>query len=289
MRPGQTVFRQTATAKPPSPAARPRRASAFTLIEVLLAITITGFVLAAASTMLVSVSNIWSKRQEINFFDDHVDGVTEFIQACFANAGLAVSLSSTDDAGNNDPSDEGSDLNNGGRQVTPFQSNDRGNNTPRTNTQRTTSGSLLRVSDEPVSWAKLPGAAAFQDPLLRFKLKDQPPLLVDTDNAPVTGIEAFIYFNRSEGLSLLWHSLLQEEVEDENDLRRTQISPYVTQLRYIYWDERFERWEEEEEPQEDENDAFLLPRFIKLVFEHEGVTKERTISVPIVSRSALIF
>ena len=145
------------------------------------------------------------------------------------------------------------------------------------------------MSEDPIGWAQPPGFAGYRDPLINFKLREQPPLLVNTDNAPVTGIDAFLYFDRDEGLSLLWYSLLQEEVESENDLRRTPISPYVTEMRYIYWDERFERWEEESEPQEGEADEYLLPRFVKLIFEKDEIIKERTISIPVPSRSVMLF
>jgi hypothetical protein len=46
----------------------------------------------------------------------------------------------------------------------------------------------------------------------------------------------------------------------------------------------------ETEPKEGEgDDQFILPRFIKLTFEYEGVTKERTLTIPVTSRNALIF
>jgi hypothetical protein len=61
-------------------------------------------------------------------------------------------------------------------------------------------------------------------------------------------------------------------------------------VEYVYWDERFEKWESETEPKEGEgDDQFILPRFIKLTFEYEAVTKERTLTIPVTSRNALIF
>ncbi|WP_158279794.1 PulJ/GspJ family protein [Coraliomargarita sinensis] len=263
--------------------------SGFTLLEVLLAITITGFVLASASAMLVSVSNIWSNRQESNFFENHVDGVAEFVQSCFTRAGTEIALSAPDTPSESGENREG-EPDRAGEAPEVSVSID-SENEKRTNPSsgEKSGSSLLRQSENPIDWAKPPGFASYRDPLINFRLRDNPPLFVNTDNAPVMGIDAFLYFDRDEGLSLLWYSVLQEEVEDENDLRRTAVSPYVTSIRYVYWDERFERWEEEDEPQEGEEDEFLLPRFIKLIFEHEGVTKERTVSVPVPSRTALIF
>ena len=266
----------------------------FTLLEVLLAITIAGFVLAAASTMLVSVSNIWANRQQNHFFDDHADGVAEFLQACFIRAGSEVALGESGEqpgAPNSGQSnDDGSSLaprvgvtvgdNSGTRRLTPGVNQDK------------TSGSdshLLRLSDQPISWGKPPGAPAYQDPFLNFKLAPPPPLLVSANGAPIGRIDVFLHFDEKEGLSLLWNSTLQEKVEDENDLRRTQISPYVKAMKFVYWDERFSNWEEDNEPREGETDEFLLPRFIRLTFQKDDITTERTITLPVGSRSALLF
>ena len=265
---------------------------AFTLLEVLLAITIAGFVLAAASTMVVSVSNIWSSRQESHFFENHVDGVAEFLQACLDRAGTEIALADSDASEGtgeeSEAADEGTGENANRPEISVSVNGPNANSRGRTD-QNASGGSLFRRSENPVDWAKPPGFAGYRDPLINFKLRDNPPLLVQPGNAPVMGIDAFLYFDRDEGLSLLWYSVLQEEAEDENDLRRTPISPYVREIRFIYWDERFERWEEEPEPQEGEEDEFLLPRFIKLIFEKDEITKERTISIPVPSRSALLF
>ncbi|MGJ8639048.1 MAG: PilW family protein [Opitutaceae bacterium] len=253
---------------------RNRETAGFTLIEVILAIALAGFILAAATTILVSISRIWVDREERNFFEDHVDGVVEFLNSSFAAAGMEIAL------GENTENGTTGDLQ--APPTTDGQTTD--------NTAESTSGGLLRVSEEPVGWANPPGFSDYKDPLLNFKLTTTPPLLVNLDNAPTIGVDVFLYFDRDEGLSLLWYSLLQEEAEDIDDLRRTEISPLVSEIRYIYWDERFEKWEEEKEPKDGEgNDEYLLPRFIKLVFEYEGETKERTLAIPVPSTSALLF
>jgi len=266
----------------------------FTLIEILLAITIAGFVLGAAATMVVSVSDIWMDRQERNFFDDHVDGVAEFVQSCFTNAGIEIALTtSTQDSGfsrerkENAPPDPDEikvevDLVDDEEETTGINNNNN-NNRP------SESSALIRVSEEPVGWGRPPGFRESEDPLLNFKLRNQPPLLVNADNAPALGVDAFLYFKEREGLSLLWYSILQEEAEDEDDLRRTQISPYVKGISYIYWDEDFKQWEEEPEPMESDGDSFVLPRFIKLIFERDGEIKERTLTIPVPSQTTLLF
>ena len=270
-----------------------RGVAAFTLLEVILAVTIAGTLLAGAATLMVSVTNAWLERQDRHFFEDHVDGVTEFLQASFSMAGTEIALGDEDGSGGSTMSETGNEIETDGSQVTvdiSGNNNLESGNSMEGNTESTTSSGLMRVSEDPIDWSQPPGFADYQEPLLHFKLRDTPPLLVQTENAPIIGVEAFLHFEDDEGLSLLWYTPLQEDSEDLDDLRRTPLSNLVIKVEYIYWDERFEKWESETEPKEGEgDDQFILPRFLKLTFVYEAVTKERTITIPVTSRNALIF
>lgn len=264
---------------------------AFTLMEIILAVSIAGALLAAAATLVVSVSELWLERQDRHFFDDHVDGVTEFIQASFAHSGTEITVSAPE-----------------GQTVNSSNTTGIGSNTPDTNITEAEimpsnngvqSGKiasehggvgLIKTPEQPIVWSKPPGYPEYEDPLLHFSLKDTSPLLIKADDAPVIGVKAFFYFKKDEGLSLLWYTPLQEDSEDLNDLRRTQISNLITHIEYIYWDDRFEKWESQTDPKESEaGDEFILPRFAKLTFEYEGEIKERILTIPVPSQSALIF
>lgn len=236
------------------------------LLEVILAIAVAGFVLAAAVSLLVSISTIWTDRAERHFFVDHVDGVTEFLNATFASAGVGIVSSDREREAKNDNKGKGSG------------EEERGH------------GALIRSADTLVDWARPPGFAQYQEPLLHFKLTDVPPILVGVENAPLRGIDAFLYFRADEGMSLLWHSLLQAQAEDINDLRRTLLSPLVTTIQYIYWDDTFEKWELADQPRQgDSGDHYILPRCIKLTFAYAGELQERIVTIPVRSNSALIF
>jgi hypothetical protein len=263
------------------------------LLEVILAIAVAGFVLASAVSFLVSISTIWAERAERNFFEDHVDGVTEFLNASFSSAGVEIALESDGstpaNTAENTNSIDATDQNSI-PQVSVSIDGSNGGSTTRGNNSKSSGGGLVRASDEPVGWGRPPGFADYKDPLLNFKLTEAPPILVSNENSPLVGIDLFLYFEPNEGLSLLWYSILQEDSEDINDLRRTSISTLVTAISYIYWDERFEKWEEEAEPKKGVGDKqYALPRFIKLIFEYDGVTKERILTIPVPSKSALIF
>lgn len=270
-----------------------RGIAAFTLLEVILAVTIAGALLAGAATLMVSVTNAWLERQDRHFFEDHVDGVTEFLQGSFSIAGTEIALGDEDGSGGSTISETGNEIEADGSQVTvdiSGNNNLESGNSMEGNTESTASSGLIRVSEDPIDWSQPPGFADYQEPLLHFKLRDTPPLLVQTENAPIIGVEAFLHFEDDEGLSLLWYTPLQEDSEDLDDLRRTPLSDLVIKVEYVYWDERFEKWESETEPKEGEgDDQFILPRFLKLTFEYEAVTKERTLTIPVTSRNALIF
>ncbi len=251
-----------------------------TLIEVVLAIAVAGFVLASATTFLVSVSNIWHERQNRHFFEDHVDGVAEFLKANFTMAGYEIGAGDQSENTESEAGNEGPELENPSLAL----------GTPANGQKETNAGGLSGTSETPIQWEKLPGSAGYEEPLLSFSLTTAPPLLVGVDEVPFTKVQTYLHFDRSEGLSLLWTSNLQEEVEDERDLRRTLISPIAKKLSYIYWDETFEKWEEADEPEEGEGDEeYLLPRYLKLTFDYEGETKERVIAIPVPSQSAFLF
>ena len=272
-----------------------RGVAAFTLLEVILAVTIAGALLAGATALMVSVTNAWLEREDRHFFEDHVDGVTEFLQASFSMASTEIAPGD-DDGRSASTSNESvnKDTETGDPQVTVEISgnnaSDSGNSSESKNTGSTTGSGLVRVSEEPIDWSKPPGFADYQDPLLHFGLRETPPLLVQTENAPIIGVEAFLHFEDDEGLSLLWYTPLQEDSEDLDDLYRTPISDLVTKVEYVYWDEGFEKWESKTEPKEGEgDDSFILPRFLQLTFEYEGVIEERKLTIPVTSRNALIF
>lgn len=62
------------------------RINAFTLIEILLALTIGGMLLTAISVYLVSLANIWFIRGDDQYFNQHVEGVTYFLNHALKNS-----------------------------------------------------------------------------------------------------------------------------------------------------------------------------------------------------------
>ena len=53
------------------------------MVEVLLALTIGGLVLVAATALLITISQAWANRPATrDAFDAHVNGVAHFSQPC---------------------------------------------------------------------------------------------------------------------------------------------------------------------------------------------------------------
>lgn len=134
---------------------------------------------------------------------------------------------------------------------------------------------------QPVQWARPPGWSDMDDPLLYFQQAEAPALFV-REGLSLPAIQAYLYFDEREGLSVLWYSVLDaEEVEKESDLRRTPISAYVSGMDYAYYESEEDEWEITDEPMEDDDDNFRLPDFLRFTFTHpEEGDRLRSVLVP---------
>ncbi|HKJ89855.1 MAG TPA: prepilin-type N-terminal cleavage/methylation domain-containing protein [Oceanipulchritudo sp.] len=139
------------------------------------------------------------------------------------------------------------------------------------------------ADSQPVEWARPPGWSDLDDPLLHFRQPEAPALFV-REGLSLPAVMTYIHFDRDTGLSLLWYSVFDaEDIEEVRDLMRTPVSSFVSRIEYAYYDLEDDEWELEEDPLE-EDDAFLLPDFLKLTFSHP-IEGDRTRSVFIPHRS----
>ena len=144
-----------------------------------------------------------------------------------------------------------------------------------------TPGSAGQEEQMPVEWARPPGWSEFDDPLLHFRQDEAPALLV-REGAPLPAIMAYLHFEEDLGLSILWYSAFDaEEIEEVRDLKRTPVSRYVSKVEYAYYDMEDDEWEIVEEPEEDDQDTFRLPNYLRLTFSHpEEDERVRSIFIP---------
>ena len=61
---------------------RHRKQKGMSLIEVVIAIAISGFILTSAASFVVSITDIWSKREQRYAFYEHADG-SQFLNLIF--------------------------------------------------------------------------------------------------------------------------------------------------------------------------------------------------------------
>ncbi len=139
----------------------------------------------------------------------------------------------------------------------------------------------------PIAWGRPPGYSELDKPLLTFELRDCPPLFVWSDR-PLAAVTCHLVFRQREGLAILWHSRLQE-TEDIADVQNTLLSPFVTEVMYCYYDPEDDSWKKSDEPEKDKDDAYLVPQFIELKFEHEDETRTAVIYLPPQNRQAPLY
>src|SRR5690606_9702332 len=79
-------------------AMRTARASGFTLLEVLLALALVGFMLVALNTFVFSMGELWGRNRDLRLFDQHVRAVTRFLERELRTASLPPAVTAGDAA-----------------------------------------------------------------------------------------------------------------------------------------------------------------------------------------------
>ena len=157
---------------------------------------------------------------------------------------------------------------------------------------------VLNAPPKVITLDRAPGFSEMDDPLLRFYLREAPPLFFWPEPGSVASrLHIFLQVDKQDGLRLLWYSDLQEleknekgvrEPEDDDELFCTVISPFCTEVFYCYYgdeddtDDDLKRWEIVDELEEDINSGeFRLPAFAKFVFKWDDENLERVVSLAI--------
>lgn len=140
------------------------------------------------------------------------------------------------------------------------------------------------------------GFSESDDPLISFYLREAPPLFF-FPRGSASRVRCYFLLDDQDGFNLLWFTELQEleknekgvrEPEDEDDLFRTLISPFCTEVFYCYYGEEdalpddIKDWEIKPELEENlQSGQFRIPAFIKLLFRWEEEELERTVTIAI--------
>lgn len=220
----------------------------FTMVEVLLALTIGGLVLVAATALLITISQAWANRPATrDAFDAHVNGVAHFLAALLDDASLPDQPNSKDEG-------EIVDLKN------PIGFSD--------------------IDDPLVSFFLKEAPPLLFNPHGK-SVKVRAYLYPEEGDAL-----SLLWFSELQELEKDEKGNLQP-VEEEA-LMKTMISPFCKEVYYCYYGEEddeeddIKTWEISSDLLESEKkDGFRIPEFMKLVFSWDDEDLERIISLPI--------
>ena len=264
-----------------------RKLKGMTLIEVVIAIAISGFILASAASFVVSITDIWSKREQRYAFYEHADGVSQFLKNNFCSAQI---IPNEDTLLENTASPQISATEPtvqkiaGNLNIQTSSSNNQ-------NAENSLSENIMLQSDTNIFWQNPEFNQSSDDPLLSFQIRKNTPLLTNTYGVMPIENTLYLYFNPNEGLSLVHTSSLNQNIESEDDYQRTMLSPFIKEMEYIYWDIETETWLSLDEPMINPNNEFdyLIPNFLKLSFEYQETQIERIIPIPLKSKHLILY
>lgn len=206
----------------------PHNRRGFTLLELLMAITIGAMLMVAATTFVFSMGELWGRGTDERLFDRHVRGVSRFIDGLLRDAAASANAAGQTEA---------------------------------------------------IWWEEPPGSEYAGDEMLTFEVEASPGVLVWPSEA-LPNVVCFLQFDR-DGLFLLWKSRLEADFEDDPP-RRTRLSPFVTDIRYFYYDTEDDppTWDEEDEPSTDSQGDPLIPNRIQIAFTYGETSRLINLVLP---------
>ncbi len=133
--------------------------------------------------------------------------------------------------------------------------------------------------------AGAPAAASVQTPdsgtasLLTFDLPEGDRVLT-WPARPLPEVQCSLAWRRDEGLVLYWKSRLETDFSTGNP-RLAVLSPFVTSLRYEYYDDDSKSWDTEDRLRETPDGTPQTPRRLRLHFHRDKQEIEEVVDVPV--------
>lgn len=138
-----------------------------------------------------------------------------------------------------------------------------------------------RLGDTPIAPREITPELGSQEPMLTFLLPSG-SRLINWPERPLPEVVCSLQARESQGLILLWHSRLETAFADEPP-RETVITPFVTALRYDYYDEDFRTWSTEDTLRRNPDGTIETPLRLRLRFEYGGDEQEEVIALPVIT------
>ena len=221
----------------------------FSLPEILVAITIGASLVFAAVTVAFSMGELWGNGSETRIFDQHVRGVSRFLEGMLRKAEAP-------------PEEARSSVGPQEAVVPPEQQ------------------TSIASAGPPIVWQKPRGVGYSGDELLTFQLPESPGILVWPDQ-PLPFVVCSLRVDPERGLFLLWKSRLEIDFEDESP-REFRLSPFVKSISYFYYDdsENHSSWEFRDQPETVSGNEKEVPVRIRLHFAYHGLERTSDIVLP---------
>ncbi len=100
--------------------------------------------------------------------------------------------------------------------------------------------------------------------------------LLTWPEAPLPDVVCGLTVRAGEGLFLVWHSRWEEKFEDDAP-RELLLSPWVTQLRYDYYEAGLKTWKTETTVRQASGGGGEVPQRLRLTFKYDVWEMERVI------------
>jgi prepilin-type N-terminal cleavage/methylation domain-containing protein len=252
------------------------RARGFTLLEILLAIVIGGALLTAAISFALSMGELWGNGSETRLFDQHVRGVTRFLENLVAHAQPP-------------PVDDGLGGSQapriGSQQQQQAQAQQQQQQQQRAGGQNQNAQQQQQTANQPpIAWMSPHGREFANDKFLTFELDESPGVFPWPDQ-PLPFVVCSLRVDPKEGLQLLWKSRLEIDY-DTAAPRVLRVSPFVTGITYCYYNTSTgskPTWEERDQPRLGTGGVPDLPQRLRLTFTYHGLTRTADLMLPSVT------
>ncbi len=269
---------------------RPRanHPAGFTLLEVLLAISVGAMLMVAVVTLAYSMSDLWGASSEPRLFAQHVRGVSRFLENLLRQAEPPPEITST--VADARSAQQQQQQQQQGQQPgeTPLQPGQQPGQSPGVGQAGANGTANARTDLPPVAWQQPRGRKYGTEEFLTFELPESPGIFAWPDQ-PLPFVVCSLRVDPDDGLFLLWKSRLEEDFEEEAP-REFRVSPYVTGITYDYYDTSGPRpkWEQTTQPQSAGGER-EIPARIELTFEYQGQKIVTTLVIPSAASTVPIY
>jgi prepilin-type N-terminal cleavage/methylation domain-containing protein len=135
-----------------------------------------------------------------------------------------------------------------------------------------------RANALPVTPVEITPQGGLADNLITFDLPAGSRVLNWVDH-PLPEVVCSLQARPNDGLYLLWHSRLEVNFATDPP-RETQLTPFVTALKYDYFDPSAKTWSTVATLNLDANNQPLMPQRLRLQFTYGKLNRETTVMIP---------